>query len=55
VAVFKKKDKTCKVTTDALNAFNVYTMHKQQGISADNTIDFNNTKVQKDIADDAVN
>jgi len=49
-----KKDKTCSVSVTALRAFNVYSMHKQQNFNRDNTIDFNDATVQKNIAKDAV-
>jgi len=52
--VMGKKDKTCKVSVAALKAFNVYTINKQQNFNRDNTLDFNDVTVQKNIATDAV-
>jgi len=49
-----KKDKTCKVSAAALKAFNVYTINKQQNFNRDNTVDFNDATVQKNLANDAV-
>jgi len=49
-----KKDKTCGVNTVALRAFNVYTINKQQNFKLDNTVDFNDATVQKNIEKDAV-
>jgi len=51
---FDKKDKVCEVSSTALKAFNVYTMNKQQNYNLANTVNFNDAKVQKNIAKDAV-
>jgi len=51
---YDKNNKTCGATSAALRAFNIYTMNKLQNAKLGHKINFNDVKVQKSIAKDAV-
>jgi len=50
----KKGDKTCKINAAALTVFNTYILNRIQDFENNNTFDFANPKLTKELGSDAV-